>query len=59
MTSIALFHSVLGVRPGVNAAANLLRSHDTLFESLINTTDASLITTTRPERTQRTSGIPH
>ena len=27
MTSIALFHSVLGVRPGVNAAADLLRSH--------------------------------
>ena len=28
MTTIALFHSVLGVRPGVNAAANLLRSHE-------------------------------
>lgn len=27
MTSIALFHSVLGVRPGINAAADLLRSH--------------------------------
>jgi dienelactone hydrolase len=27
MTAIALFHSVLGVRPGVNAAADLLRSH--------------------------------
>jgi dienelactone hydrolase len=27
MTSVALFHSVLGVRPGVNAAADLLRSH--------------------------------
>lgn len=27
MTSIALFHSVLGVRPGVQAAADLLRSH--------------------------------
>ena len=27
MTSIALFHSVLGARPGVNAAADLLRSH--------------------------------
>ncbi len=27
MASIALFHSVLGVRPGVNAAADLLRSH--------------------------------
>lgn len=27
MTQIALFHSVLGVRPGVHAAADLLRSH--------------------------------
>ena len=27
MTSLALFHSVLGVRPGVLAAADLLRSH--------------------------------
>ena len=27
MSSIALFHSVLGVRPGVHAAADLLRSH--------------------------------
>jgi dienelactone hydrolase len=27
MTSVALFHSVLGVRPGVLAAADLLRSH--------------------------------
>jgi dienelactone hydrolase len=27
MVSIALFHSVLGVRPGVHAAADLLRSH--------------------------------
>ena len=27
MTSVALFHSVLGVRPGINAAADLLRSH--------------------------------
>lgn len=27
MTSVALFHSVLGVRPGVHAAADLLRSH--------------------------------
>ncbi|MGI8614989.1 MAG: dienelactone hydrolase family protein [Nocardioidaceae bacterium] len=27
MTSIALFHSVLGGRPGVHAAADLLRSH--------------------------------
>ncbi|MBA2559860.1 MAG: dienelactone hydrolase family protein [Propionibacteriales bacterium] len=27
MTDIAMFHSVLGVRPGVHAAADLLRSH--------------------------------
>ena len=27
MTQIVLFHSVLGVRPGVHAAADLLRSH--------------------------------
>jgi dienelactone hydrolase len=27
MTDIALFHSALGVRPGVHAAADLLRSH--------------------------------
>jgi len=27
MATIALFHSVLGVRPGVHAAADLLRSH--------------------------------
>lgn len=27
MTQIALFHSVLGVRPGIHAAADLLRSH--------------------------------
>lgn len=27
MTQIALFHSVLGVRPGVHAATDLLRSH--------------------------------
>lgn len=27
MTQIALYHSVLGVRPGVHAAADLLRSH--------------------------------
>lgn len=27
MATIALFHSVLGVRPGIHAAADLLRSH--------------------------------
>ncbi|MGH2381878.1 MAG: hypothetical protein ACRDG7_11750 [Candidatus Limnocylindria bacterium] len=27
MTTVALFHSVLGVRPGIDQAAELLRSH--------------------------------